>query len=245
MSKRQAKDRLAALKKKTSQSIYSQAAEVTRLVEVAFPTLTNADRRAMALEYFTRAWESKSMQRHLLSVTATTLKDAVQAIEEYLAVTGLKTTPRAMPVEQTELPSQPSALEISLKAMAEAVTQQTMLLQRVLEKVEQRPAKKSCFKCGGPHMQRDCPSEWQTAVSQHTNGGGKRGRCSTGVSSPVTGSQVSEQAVAQEPAVSVGQDDWTVVKRRRRGRKQAEKQSEMLAGDSRAKAEPRAPPQQT
>ena len=123
MSKRQAKDRLAALKKKTSQSIYSQAAEVTRLVEVAFPTLTNADRRAMALEYFTRAWESKSMQRHLLSVTATTLKDAVQAIEEYLAVTGLKTTPRAMPVEQTELPSQPSALEISLKAMAEAVTQ--------------------------------------------------------------------------------------------------------------------------
>ena len=94
-------------------------------------------------------------------------------------------------------------------------------------------------------MQRDCPSEWQTAVSQHTNGGGKRGRCSTGVSSPVTESQVSEQAVAQEPAVSDGQDDWTVVKRRRRGRKQVEKQSEMLAGDSRTKAEPRAPPQQT
>ena len=91
----------------------------------------------MALEYFTQAWESKSMQRHLPSVAATTLKDAVQAIEEYLAVSGSETTPRAMPVEQTELPSQPSALEISLKAMAEAATQQTVLLQRVFEKVEQ------------------------------------------------------------------------------------------------------------
>ena len=64
-----------------------------------------------------------------------------------------------MPVEQTELSIQLSALEISLKAMAEAVTQQTMLLQRVLEEVEQKPARqqKGYFKCGGFHMQRDCP----------------------------------------------------------------------------------------
>ena len=130
----------------TSQSIYSPAAEVTRLVEVAFPTLADADRRAMALEYFTRTWESKNMQRHLLAVAPSTLKNAVQAIEEYLAVSGLEHTPWAMPVKQTELPSQLSALEISLKAMAEAVTQQTMLLQRVLKKVEQRAAKKGCSK---------------------------------------------------------------------------------------------------
>ena len=49
---------------------------------------------------------------------------------------GTEHAPRAMPVEQTELPHQPSTLEASLKAMAEAVTQQTLLLQRVLEKVE-------------------------------------------------------------------------------------------------------------
>ena len=111
----------------------------------------------MALEYFIRAWESTNMQRHLLAMALITPKYAVQAIEEYLAVNGSENTPRAMPVEQTELPSQPSALEISLKAMAEAVTQQTMLLHRVLKKIAQRPAKKSCFKCGGPHMQKDCP----------------------------------------------------------------------------------------
>ena len=175
VSKRQARDRLAVLKMKTSQSIYSQAAEVTRLVEVAFPTLADADRRAMALEYFTRAWESKSMQRHLLAVAPHTLKDAVQAIEEYLAVSGSEATPRAMPVEQTELPSQPSVLEVSLKAMAEAVTQQTMLLQKVLEKVEQRPAKKGCFKCGGPHMQRDCPQNGKQQTANTPTATGNEG----------------------------------------------------------------------
>ena len=89
-------------------------------------------------------------------------------------MSGLEHTPRAMPVEQTELPTQPSALEISLKAMAEAVPQQTMLLQRVLEKVEQRPAEqqKGCFKCGGPHMQRDCPqgNKKQLATTPATTG---------------------------------------------------------------------------
>ena len=77
------------------------------------------------------------------------------------------------------------------------------------------------------------------------NNGGKRGRSGAGVSSPVTGSSISERAVSQAAADSDGQDGWTVVKRKRRSRKQAERQSATLAGDSRAKAEPRAPLQQT
>ena len=170
----------------------------------------------MALEHFTRAWESKSFQRQLLAVAPLTIKAAVQATEEYLAVSESEHTPQAMPVEQTELPTQPSALEISLKAMTEAVTQQTMLLQRVVEKIEQRPAKqqKGCFKCGGPHMQRDCP-------------------------------QGNKQQPATTPTTAAnGQDGWTVVKRKHRGRRQAVRQSEKLAEDSQAKVEPRAPPQQ-
>ena len=136
---------------RANQSIHSQAAEVSKLVTVAFPTLADADRRAMALEYFTRAWESKTVQWHLLAVAPTTLKEAVQAMEEYLAVSGSEQTLRAMPVEQCELPAQPSALEVNLKAMAEAVTQQTMLLQQVVERIGQRSNKqqKGCFKCGG------------------------------------------------------------------------------------------------
>ena len=80
----------------------------------------------------------------------------------------------AMPVEWTELTHQPLVLETSLKAMAEAVTQQTLLLQQVLENAEQKAAKqqKGCFKCGGPHMQRDCPqgNKQQAATSSTTAG---------------------------------------------------------------------------
>ena len=89
-------------------------------------------------------------------------------------MSGTEYAPRAMPVEQTELPHQPSALEASLKAMAEAVAQQTTLLQQVLEKVEQKAAKqqKGCFKCGGPHMQKDCPqgNKQQAATNSTTAG---------------------------------------------------------------------------
>ena len=111
VSRRQARDRLAAFKMKPGQSIYSQATEITRLVEVAFPTLAKAD----------RAWESKSIQRHSLAVAPLTIKAAVKVTAEYLAVSGTEHAPRAIPVEQTELSTQPSALEINLKAIAEAV----------------------------------------------------------------------------------------------------------------------------
>ena len=159
---------------RASQSTHSQAAEISRMVKVAFPSLADADQRAMALEYFTRAWESKSIQRHLLAVAPATMKKDVQAMEEYLAIAGPDQAPRAMPVDQSDLPSQPSALEASLKAMAEAVTQQTLLLQ-VLDKVEQKAARqqKDCFRCGGPHMQRDCPqSNKQPSTAAKTTAAG-------------------------------------------------------------------------
>ena len=144
---------------KVSQSMHSQAAEVTRLVKVAFPTLADADRQARTLEYFSSASESKIIQRRLLAVAPTTIKKAKQGIEEYLAVGLPEQTAQAMSVKQTELPVQPPVLEVSLRATAEAVTQQTMLLEQVLEKRKQKPVRQEpgCFKCGGPHMQQYCP----------------------------------------------------------------------------------------
>ena len=95
---------------RASLSIHIQAAEISRMEKMAFPTLADADQRAMALDYFTRASESESYQRHLLAVTPATMKKAVQDIQ-------------------------------------------------VLDKVRRRSARqqKGYFKCGGPHMQRDCP----------------------------------------------------------------------------------------
>ena len=122
--------------------------------------------------------------------------------------------------------------------MMEAVTQQTMLLQQVLEKVGQKSTRqqKGCFKCGGPHMQRDCSPGWQATVGHHqNNGGGKWGRSGTGVSSPVSGSQVSKSAYSKTWAVPESQEEWTTVKRKRRGKRQTGRQSEKLAGNDQAK----------
>ena len=94
-----------------------------------------------------------------------------------------------------------------------------------------------------PHAE-GLPPRQQTAASHCTHNGGKRRRSAAGVSFPATGSSISERAVSQTSADSDGQDGWTVVKRKRRGRKQAGGQSVTLAEDSRAKVEPRAPPQQ-
>ena len=104
VSKCQARNKLATLKMRASQSIHSQASEVSRMVMVAFSTLAYADQQAMALEYFTKAWKNKRVQRHLLAVAPATIKEAKQAIEEYLAVSGSDQASRAMSVEQTGLP---------------------------------------------------------------------------------------------------------------------------------------------
>ena len=91
----------------------------------------------------------------MLAVAPAAIKEIVQAIEEYLVVSRSEQSLRAMPVKQTGLPVQPLALEVSLKAITEAVTQQTVFLQQVLEKIGQPSTRqqKGCFKFGGSHMQ--------------------------------------------------------------------------------------------
>ena len=61
-------------------------------------------------------------------------------------------------------------------------------------------------------------SRQQATGGHHIDNGGKRGRSGAGVSSPATGSSISERAVSQTSADSDRQDGWTVVRRKRRGR---------------------------
>ena len=59
------------------------------------------------------------------------------------------------------------------------MTQQTLLLQQVLEKVGQKAARqqKGCFKCGGLHMQRDCQqnSKQRSTAAKTTAAGNGEG----------------------------------------------------------------------
>ena len=137
---------------------------------------------------------------------------------------------RAMPVKQTGLPVQPLALEVSLKAITEAVTQQTVFLQQVLEKIGQPSTRqqKGCLKCGGSHMQWDCPQGSKQQLTTQSNSGGKQRRSGTGVSSPVSRFQVSKRANSEPLAVLDKQDGRTTVKRKQRDKRKKIRQSEKL-----------------
>ena len=83
LTRRMARDRLSAIQLKAG---HKQAAEISRLVRIAFPILPEQDQHGMALDYFSRAWESKALQEHLLSVRSANLREAVRATENFLAV---------------------------------------------------------------------------------------------------------------------------------------------------------------
>ena len=189
LTSRMARDRLAAVQLKPSQNVHKQAAEISRLVGIAFPILPEAEQRNMALDYFSRAWESKAVQEHLLSVRPANLREAVRATEDFLAVHLAGPKPRAHVVEQTEEGSAAtmSSTEAGWMIMAEAIRTQTALLQQILMQMNtaQTPSAQSlgqnrdqhmkCYECGGPHFKKNCPTRRTTpsqGQQQTGNGGG-------------------------------------------------------------------------
>ena len=178
LTRRMARDRLSAIQLKSGQNVHKQAAEINRLVRIAFPILPEMDQQGMALDYFSRAWESKAVQEHLLSVRPANIREAVRATEDFLAVHLAGPRPRAHVVEQTEeeVETTPAA-EAGLMIMAEAIRTQTALLQQILMQLNTRqmpsaqaPAPQKdqqirCYDCGGPHFKRNCPQR-QTTQSQ-------------------------------------------------------------------------------
>ena len=173
LTRRGARDRLSSIRLKTNHNVHKQAAEISKLVKIAFPILPDNDQQTMALEYFSRAWESKAVQEHLLSRGPQTIREAVRATEEFLAIHESGPKPRAHVVERA--PEEPApAQEISdagFRMMAEAMRTQTALLQQLIlqlgssqtQPVPSQPppqpnAPLQCYSCGGPHLKRNCPS---------------------------------------------------------------------------------------
>ena len=181
LTKRKARDRLSAIQLRAGQDVHKQAAEINRLVSIAFPVLPDQERQVMALEYFSRAWEGKAVQEHLLAVRPTSMREAVRATEDFLAVHTAGPRPRALAVEKAEdEEGERIATCDELGLMAEALTTQTALLRQLLAQVgtsplgqpttqatpEVTPARQptqpvKCFGCGGEHYYRGCPQKKQ------------------------------------------------------------------------------------
>ena len=186
LTRRGARDRLTNIRLKAGQNVHKQASEITKLVSIAFPVLPDTDQQTMALEYFSRAWESKAVQEHLLSRGPTTIREAVRATEEFLAIHEAGPRPRANAVEQATEESKPAqeVTQAGFMMMAEAMQTQTALLQQLVLRLgtmsspanQPPPQPQStplqCYSCGGPHLKKHCPSRQLTGGQQSRQGNG-------------------------------------------------------------------------
>ena len=185
LTRRMARDRLSTIQLKTRESIHKQAAEISRLVTIAFPILPDGEQRSMALDYFSRAFDSKPVQEHLLSIRPTNLREAVRATEDFLAIHLAGPRPRAHAIEPAteEVTDSQPATDAGLMMMAEAMKAQTALLQQLVlqlstsQTASQRTMQPQtqplqCYDCGGPHIRRNCPAKRGSNQQQAGNANG-------------------------------------------------------------------------
>lgn len=126
-SARQAKECLRNLKRDSKESVRDLGNEIERLVNLAHPTMPQRERNSLAVDYLVQM-ESKSLQRHLLTVGKDTMAGTILAMEEYLAV------------GKTDQPACRTAVEHSgqadLAPIAELLKAQTELLSKMMLQME-------------------------------------------------------------------------------------------------------------
>lgn len=180
LSPKEARGRLASLKKDGRTTLQAHATEVARLVGIAYRELPEQQQQTMALEIFSGTLGNASLQRHLLAVAADTLEDAVKAAKEFLSV---KTNPCAIrTIDETDTEA---VMPLSGTGPLDAMM---TILQELAKKVEalqmgSRPAglgqtdrKKNkpirCWGCGKMgHTRAQCSTHpWTTDEIDQGNG---------------------------------------------------------------------------
>ena len=86
LSPREARSRLSTLRKEHRTSLQEHAAEVERLIAIAYGELPVEYQAGMKLETFCSTLGYMPLQRHLLAVPTHTLEDAVRAGNEFLQI---------------------------------------------------------------------------------------------------------------------------------------------------------------
>ena len=189
LTRGKARDRLATIQLKATENVHKQAREISRLVAIAFPMLPDGEQRAMALDYYSRAWDSRPIQEHLLAIRPANLREAARAVEDFLAIHTAGPRPRAHVVDQ--IGGEPAAPQqtdtMGLMVMAEAIKSQTAILQQIMAQLSttqsaprRQPAEQpvqttGCYDCGGPHLKRNCPQRRTMAPAQAQQAGNGHG----------------------------------------------------------------------
>ena len=191
LTRGKARDRLATVQLKATENVHKQAREISRLVAIAFPMLPDGEQRAMALDYYSRAWDSRPVQEHLLAIRPTTLREAARAVEDFLAVHTAGPRPRAHAVDQMASENVTTPQQTEMMVMAEAIKSQTAILQQIVmqlsarqtaprqepvrQQTQQQAQPTGCYDCGGPHYRRNCPQRKAAGPSSTQQQGNENG----------------------------------------------------------------------
>lgn len=162
---REAKARLAALRREKHTTLQEHAAEVDRLVGLAYEELPRHNRQDMKLDIFQTSLSNPYLQRHLLAIQPRTLEEAVRAGNEFLQIRTFQTNSSIRQVEEGETEDCTRQVEDPLQALLKAVAKLTEEVN-TLKMAPQQNSRSSttfsssnlrCFGCDkSGHLRRDC-----------------------------------------------------------------------------------------
>ena len=170
ITSREAKAKLAALKKEQHTSLQEHAAKVERLVNTAYAELPRNNQQDMKLDTFQTSLGNPYLQRHLLAIQPRTLEEAVRAGNEYLQIRPFQANSAIRQIEE-EPEGQARQVDDPLQALLKAVSRLTEEVNALKTAPRSSHRQSSptntglrCYGCNrGGHLRRDCITKpWPT-----------------------------------------------------------------------------------
>ena len=142
---RQARHKLSTLKRNKNSTLHEYGAEISRLVQLAYPDQSRGFQRETALEIFGRSLNHQSLQQHLLARPHDTILEAVRICEEYLQIEDTNPNKTRLAVVDTK-EEEKNAIQQTLHEMKELMVSQQQLITSLLTN---KPAKRGAQETTG------------------------------------------------------------------------------------------------
>ena len=193
MTTKEARTKLAGLRRTCRTTLQEHAMEVERLTNIAYPDLPDYTRQEMAVDTFCGSLENAYLQRHLLAIPTPTLEAAVRAGNEFLQVrpnmigSGIRAVQPGEPEEEFEQAAvanmDQDPMTTMLKIMQDLVAEVKNLETRIAAgnhnpgSWETRESAALCWNCNQPgHWKRDCPRKQRSRSNQTQENQGNANR---------------------------------------------------------------------